>query len=148
MTSRKKKTIERSTIKPETLTRKTDKEFEKREYKPVRFPLRIRILAKYHQTIKYARYVITMAKKHPRSTLTIIRLFMKIKGNQTSTKAGVALLVTILGLFGLDANPDLLGQHLTTAIEASLAVAGAVTGLYAIFKDDEKETAEDQEPTV
>ena len=65
---------------------------------------------------------------------------MKIKTNQTSTRAGIALLVTILGLFGIQTNPDLLTEHLQTLIEAAIAIFASITALWAIFKDDEEET--------
>ena len=47
---------------------------------------------------------------------------------------------TILGLFGIPVNPELFTDHLSTIIEGVIAVFGALTGLWAIFKDDEKES--------
>lgn len=66
---------------------------------------------------------------------------MKVKTNQTSTRAGIALLITILGLFGLDINPDLFTESAMQLIEGLIAVFGSVTALWAIFKDDEDEEA-------
>ena len=51
----------------------------------------------------------------------------------------IALLVTVLGLLGVQVNPELLSEQLHTIVEGAIAVFGALTGLWAIFKDDEEE---------
>ena len=71
---------------------------------------------------------------------------MKIKTNQTSTRAGIMLLATILGLLGVQVDSDLLTSNLETLIQGSIAVVGSATALWAIFKDDEaEEEPEDEE---
>jgi hypothetical protein len=67
---------------------------------------------------------------------------MAIKPNQTSTKAGVVLLVTILGLFGIHLDPELLSDQAVKLVEGIIAVGGSATAIWAIFKDDEKKGEE------
>ena len=134
-----KKTIERLNIEPERLHKETDFGFTPVEYKKHTFPFRVRFKARTKQIWGYTKKAFTFVKKHPRATFILIRSFMKIKTNQTSTKAGIALIVTILGLLGIQVNPELLSEHLYTIVEGVIAVFGALTGLWAIFKDDEEE---------
>lgn len=134
-----KKKIERLNIKPERLHKETDFGFTPVEYKKHTFPFRVRFKARRRQIWGYTKKAFILVKKHPRSTFILIRTFMKIKTNQTSTRAGIALLVTILGLFGIQTNPDLLTEHLQTLIEAAIAIFASITALWAIFKDDEEE---------
>ena len=135
-----KKKIERLNIKPERLHKETDFGFTPVEYKKHTFPFRVRFKARRRQIWGYTKKAFILVKKHPRSTFILITTFMKIKTNQTSTRAGIALLVTILGLFGIQTNPDLLTEHLQTLIEAAIAIFASITALWAIFKDDEEET--------
>lgn len=136
-----KKKIERLNIEPERLIKPLKKDFKPVKYEKHRFPFRVRFKARRRQIWGYTKKAFTFVKKHPRATFILIRSFMKIKTNQTSTRAGIALLVTILGLFGMQASPELLSSHLETLIEAGIAIFGAITALWAIFKDDE-ETSE------
>ena len=138
--SDEKKTIERSTIKPERLYKPTDFGFNERKYKEWKPSKWVRFKYRTGQIWTVTKKVSTLAVKHPKQTFILISTFMKIKTNQTSTKAGIALLVTILGLFGIQVNPELFTDHLSTIIEGVIAVFGALTGLWAIFKDDEKES--------
>jgi len=138
--SDEKKTIERSTIKPERLYKPTDFGFNERKYKEWTPSKWVRFKYRTSQIWGVTKKVSTLAVKHPKQTFILISTFMKIKTNQTSTKAGIALLVTILGLFGIQVNPELFTDHISTIIEGVIAVFGALTGLWAIFKDDEKES--------
>jgi len=135
-----KKKIERLNIEPELLRKPVKNDLKPIEYKKHTFPFRVRFKARRRQIWGYTKKAFTLIKKHPRSTFILIRTFMKIKTNQTSTRAGIALLVTILGLFGIQTNPDLLTEHLQTLIEAAIAIFASITALWAIFKDDEEET--------
>ena len=134
-----KKKIERLNIEPELLRKPVKNDLKPIEYKKHTFPFRVRFKARRRQIWGYTKKAFTLVKKHPRSTFILIRTFMKIKTNQTSTRAGIALLVTILGLFGIQTNPDLLTEHLQTLIEAAIAIFASITALWAIFKDDEEE---------
>ena len=134
-----KKKIERLNIEPELLGKPVKNDLKPIEYKKHTFPFRVRFKARRRQIWGYTKKAFTLVKKHPRETFILIRTFMKIKTNQTSTRAGIALLVTILGLFGIQTNPDLLTEHLQTLIEASIAIFASITALWAIFKDDEEE---------
>ena len=134
-----KKKIERLNIEPELLGKPVKNDLKPIEYKKHTFPFRVRFKARRRQIWGYTKKAFTLVKKHPRSTFILIRTFMKIKTNQTSTRAGIALLVTILGLFGIQTNPDLLTEHLQTLIEAAIAIFASITALWAIFKDDEEE---------
>ena len=140
-----KKKIERLNIEPELLRKPKPLGVEYFDHKPIEykkhtFPFRVRFKARRRQIWGYTKKAFILVKKHPRSTFILIRTFMKIKTNQTSTRAGIALLVTILGLFGIQTNPDLLTEHLQTLIEAAIAIFASITALWAIFKDDEEET--------
>lgn len=137
--SDEKKAIERSTIKPERLYKAPDFGFNEREYKEWTPSRRIRFKYRTKQIWHYTKKGVILAVKHPRETFILISTFMKIKTNQTSTKAGIALLITILSLFGIQVNPELFTEHLTTIIEGVVAVFAAATGLWAIFKDDEED---------
>ena len=135
-----KKKIERLNIEPERLHKETDFGFTPFEYKKHTFPFRVRFKARRRQIWGYTKKAFTLVKKHPRATFILIRTYMKIKTNQTSTRAGIALLVTVLGLLGVQVNPEFLSEQLHTIVEGAIAVFGALTGLWAIFKDDEEET--------
>jgi hypothetical protein len=137
--SDEKKTIERSTIKPERLYKAPDFGFSEVKYKEWKPSIWVRFKYRTKQVWNVTKKISTLAAKHPKQTFILISTFMKIKTNQTSTKAGIALLITILGLFGIQVNPELFTEHLTTIIEGVIAVFGAMTGLWAIFKDDEEE---------
>ena len=135
-----KKKIGRLNIKPELLGKPVKNDLKPIEYKKHTFPFRVRFKARRRQIWGYTKKAFTLVKKHPRSTFILIRTFMKIKTNQTSTRAGIALLVTVLGLLGVQVNPELLSEQLHIIVEGAIAVFGALTGLWAIFKDDEEET--------
>lgn len=67
---------------------------------------------------------------------------MKIKTGQTSTRAGIMLLVTVLGFLGINVDPEFFTAQAETLIEGVISVVGAGTALWAIFKDDDEEQNE------
>ena len=52
------------------------------------------------------------------------------------------MLVSILGLFGIHLDPELLSEQAVTLVEGIIAVGGSATAIWAIFKDDEKKGEE------
>jgi hypothetical protein len=50
------------------------------------------------------------------------------------------LLATVLGFFGIHLNPELLSEEAVKLVEGAIAVVASATAIWAIFKDDEKET--------
>lgn len=131
-----------SNINHERLYRQPIRKIKEVDYKPYKAPLRIRFKVKAKRYTSVAKKVIKLFIRHPRQTITLITTFMKIKGNQTSTKAGIAFLVTILGFLGINVNPEYFSEHAYTLIESLFAVVGSATALYAIFNDEEKEKEE------
>lgn len=141
MTYGNKKKIGRLTIEAERLSKDPKKkEFRTYSVKPVRYSWRVRIRAKLY----YASRVFKLIRKHPRATLTLIRMFMKVKGNQVSTRVGISFLITVLGLFGVNVDPELFAGQVGSLIEGGMLVIGAVTSLYAIFKDEEKSNEKEE----
>ena len=69
---------------------------------------------------------------------------MKIKTDQTSTRAGIMLLVTVLGFLGINVDPEFFTTQAQLLIEGVISVVGAGTALWAIFKDDEEDDSEGQ----
>ena len=134
--------IERKKLEPENLVKETDYGFTPTpvEHKRYRLPLWVRFKARRNQIWGVVRNFAIFAKENPKLLITITRTLMAIKPNQTSTKAGVVLLVTVLGLFGIHLDPELLSEQAIKLVEGVLAVAASATGIWAIFKDDEKET--------
>ena len=137
-----KQNIERKKLEPENLVKETDYGFTPTpvEYKRFRLPLWVRFKARTGQIWGVVEKMSIFAKENPKLLFTLIRTYMAIKPNQTSTKAGVVLLVTILGLFGIHLDPDLLSEQAVKLVEGIIAVGGSATAIWAIFKDDEKET--------
>lgn len=138
-----KKILRKEILITERLYKEKDKRIEKVDYKPYKAPLKIRLKVKAVKYLSIAKNTIKLIAKHPRQTITLITTFMKIKGNQTSTKAGVAFLVTLLGFLGINVNPEYFSEQAYTLIESVLAVIGSATALYAIFKDEKEEKTEE-----
>lgn len=67
---------------------------------------------------------------------------MKIKTDQTSTRAGIMLLVTVLGFLGINIDPEFFTEQAEMLIEGVISVVAAGTALWAIFKDDDEEQDE------
>lgn len=67
---------------------------------------------------------------------------MKIKTDQTSTRAGIMLLVTVLGFLGINIDPEFFTEQAEMLIEGVISVVAAGTALWAIFKDDDEEQNE------
>ena len=67
---------------------------------------------------------------------------MKIKTDQTSTRAGIMLLVTVLGFLGINIDPEFFTEQAEMLIEGIISVVAAGTALWAIFKDDDEEQDE------
>jgi len=122
------------------LHKPTDFGFNERKYKKWTPSRRVRFKERTRQIWGRTRNVLIFAVSltRYRHLLTLFNIRMKIKTNQTSTKAGIALLITILGLFGIQVNPELFTENITALIEGGIAVFGAITALWAIFKDDEQ----------
>jgi len=137
-----KQNIERKKLEPENLVKDTDYGFTPTpvEYKRYRLPLWVRFKARRNQIWGVVKKIGIFAKENPKLLITLTRTYMAIKPNQTSTKAGVVLLVSILGLFGIHLDPELLSEQAVTLVEGIIAVGGSATAIWAIFKDDEKET--------
>jgi len=137
-----KQNIERKKLEPENLVKETDYGFTPKpvEYKKYRLPLWVRFKARRNQIWGVTKNIVIFAKENPKLIFTLIRTYMAIKPNQTSTRAGVVLLVSVLGLFGIHLDPELLSEQAVTLVEGVLAVVASATGIWAIFKDDEKET--------
>ena len=137
-----KQNIERKKLEPENLVKDTDYGFTPTpvEYKRYRLPLWVRFKARRNQIWGVVKKIGIFAKENPKLLFTLTRTYMAIKPNQTSTKAGVVLLVSILGLFGIHLDPELLSEQAVTLVEGIIAVGGSATAIWAIFKDDEKET--------
>ena len=142
-----KQNIERKKLEPENLVKETDYGFTPKpvEYKRYRLPLWVRIKARRNQIWGVVKKIGIFAKENPKLLITLTRTYMAIKPNQTSTKAGVVLLVSILGLFGIHLDPELLSEQAVTLVEGIIAVGGSATAIWAIFKDDEKETPDVRE---
>lgn len=138
MTSGKKRTIGQSNIKPEQISTVKERQLKPVEYQPIKFPWRIRVKVKIKQRLGYISRIVKLVRKHPKATFTIIRVYMKIKGDQTSTKVGISFLITVLALFGINVDPEFFSSNVQSLIEGGVLVVGAVTSLYAIFKDEEK----------
>lgn len=134
-------TIKRQKIEPERLHKPTDFGFNEREYKEWTPSRRVRFKYRTKQIWGHARNVLIfgVSLTRFRHLLTLFNIRMKIKTNQTSTKAGIALLITVLSLFGINVNPEMFTENITTIIEGCIAVFGAATALWAIFKDDEQQ---------
>lgn len=142
-----KNTIKRKKLEPELI----NKNVGKKDFKPVPykrhdlgFLRKVRVYIYLFKRLKDPAFSFFWNNK--RLTLSLIGTFMKIKTNQTSTRAGIMLLATILGLLGVQVDSDLLTSNLETLIQGSIAVVGSATALWAIFKDDEaEEEPEDEE---
>lgn len=132
-------TIKRQKIEPERLHKPTDFGFNEREYKEWTPSRRVRFKYRTKQIWNVTKKGLIFITKHPKQTFILISTFMKIKTNQTSTRAGIALLITVLSLFGINVNPEMFTENITTIIEGCIAVFGAATALWAIFKDDEQQ---------
>jgi len=137
-----KQHIKRKKLEPENLVKETHYGFTLKpvEYKRFRLPLWVRFKARRNQIWGVVKKIGIFAKENPKLLITLTRTYMAIKPNQTSTKAGVVLLVSILGLFGIHLDPELLSEQAVTLVEGIIAVGGSATAIWAIFKDDEKET--------
>ena len=139
-----KQNIERKKLHPEKLVKDTDyiRTPKPVEYKRFKLPLWVRFKARRNQIWGVVSNFAIFAKENPRLVFTLIRTYMAIKPNQTSTKAGVMLLVTVLGLFGIHVNPDLLSDEAVKLVEGAIAVIASTTAIWAIFKDDDKKEGE------
>lgn len=135
-----KQNIERKKLHPENLVKETDYGFAPKlvEYKKYKLPLWVRFKARRNQICGVVSNFAIFAKENPKLIINVIRTYMAIKPNQTSTKAGVVLLVSILGLFGIHLDPELLSDQAVKLVEGVIAVVASATGIWAIFKDDEK----------
>ena len=139
-----KQHIERKKLEPENLVKETDYINPPKpvEYKSFRLPLWVRFKARRKQIWGVVTNFTIFAKENPRLVFTLIRTYMAIKPNQTSTKAGVMLLATVLGFFGIHLNPELLSEEAVKLVEGAIAVVASATAIWAIFKDDEKKGEE------
>lgn len=62
---------------------------------------------------------------------------------QPSSKAGMAILMAILGIFGVQIEPELLGEHINTLITGICAVIGSAAGIYDIFRKERQSDKEE-----
>lgn len=134
----------RKKLHPEKLVKDTDyiRAPKPVKYKRFKLPLWVRFKARRNQIWGVVSNFAIFAKENPKLVFTLIRTYMAIKPNQTSTKAGVVLLVTILGLFGIHLDPDLLSDEAVKLVEGIIAVGASATAIWAIFKDDDKKEGE------
>lgn len=139
-----KNTIKRTDLKPEMLRKATKpRTLERKTHEMPRRGLR-RTIAMYWYGFKHFSVpVVKFAWNNKRLTLTLIRTYMKIKTNQTSTKAGIMLLVTVLGFLGINVDPEFFTEQAELLIESALSAVAAGTALWAIFKDDDEEQEEE-----
>lgn len=137
-----KNTINRSKLKPEMLAPGV----KAKNFRPVETPkspitFRMKIRSYLYLGKTFTIPTLKFVWNNKRLTLTLISTAMKVKTNQTSTKAGIMLLVTVLGFLGINVDPEFFSQQATLLVEGVISVIGAGTALWAIFKDDEKENA-------
>ena len=126
----------RPAVKPRTLTRKT--------HEMPRRSLRRTIGIYWYGFRHFSVPAVKFAWNNKRLTLTLVRTYMKIKTDQASTRAGIMLLVTVLGFLGINVDPEFFTDQAETLIEGVISVVAAGTALWAIFKDDEEDDSEGQ----
>jgi hypothetical protein len=105
-----------------------------------RFSMRVRARARWLKIwwkVKRPLFLIVSMTKY-RHLLTLLNIDMKIKYNQTSTKAGIVLLTAILALLGVNAEQEFLTENIEKLVEGAVLMVGSLTALYSILKDDEK----------
>lgn len=135
-----RKTIKRVELQAENLRVARGVELKKRKQPKVRFPLRIRFKALTRQIWRKTKrplfYALSLTKY--RYLLTLMNIDMSIKINQTSTKAGIVLLASVLSMLGFTIDPNFLSDNVEQLVQGVIMIVGSVTAIYSIFKDDDK----------